>query len=421
MKIKKYVVNDMQEAMQLIRQDLGPDAVIVHSHKLPPRSLQELFKPRKLEVTAAADSVTGVDLALAAHQREAVSAKHRVSLPPPGGVTRTSAPRNEGGGLDVHRPGENVERVIPVHMKPAALKPLVEELDDGIKEGWFKKMLEEVLEDRPNGVNRGNLFDRWRRILLQLEVQEKLVDVLLKEGWEDFDPGRPGVGELFKVFLENRIASLLEPAYGKIERSNIYTFVGPTGVGKTLTLVKLATRRKLFENKKIALISVYSHRFGAVEKLKFYGDLIGVPVEVVMTPSELAQTVKKHEDADAVFIDTEGRSSLNAAQVLELKTFLDAIDRPQEIFLVLSLVTKNRDLMRIANNFAAVNYNRIIFTKMDETDVYGPALNVVCKTGMPVVFVTNGQNVPDDIEPVGPRKLARMIVQGVDLNEEERV
>ncbi|MGB9826668.1 MAG: flagellar biosynthesis protein FlhF, partial [Desulfofundulus sp.] len=210
-----------------------------------------------------------------------------------------------------------------------------------------------------------------------------------------------------------RLASMVADVYSRQDRrSKIQAFIGPTGVGKTTTLAKLATRMALFEQKKIALIAIYSHRFGVVEELKFYGQMIGVPVEVVMTPAELASAVEAHQDKDAVFIDTEGISCRNAGQLLKLKGFMDALPPSRRTFLVLSATTRNRDLLHMAREFARAGYSEFIFTKLDETRTRGGALNLIHQMHLPLAYVTSGQNVPDDIAGVNPRSLAALILEG---------
>ena len=194
----------------------------------------------------------------------------------------------------------------------------------------------------------------------------------------------------------------------------VCAFVGPTGVGKTTTLAKLATRLTVFEQRRIALVALYSHRFGLAEELQFYGNTLGVPVEVVMTPAELAAAVRGHGDKDAVLIDSEGISWRNAAQLLRLKGFLDALGEEREIFLVLSAATRTGDLLQTAAAFDRAGYTQLIFTKLDETAVHGPALDLVLHTGRPVACATGGQNVPDDLELLTPRRLAALLLEERD-------
>ena len=251
-------------------------------------------------------------------------------------------------------------------------------------------------------------------------MNDTVTEIIFKEFAPSIERAGLPSEDIFKVHLKEQMIGLLKPAYEKKNASRIQTFIGPTGVGKTMTLVKLATRSKVVEKKQIAMIAVYNHRFGAMEKLNYFGNIIGASVDVVMTPAELARAVEGHQDKDVIFIDTEGRPSMNRSQVLELHTFIGAVPEPQNIHLVLSSPTKNRDLIRIANDFRTVGYNRIVLTKMDETDTYGTMLNLVCNTGVPISHVTNGQNVPDDIERLTPKRFAEIILGSVVLDEDDQ-
>jgi flagellar biosynthesis protein FlhF len=189
-------------------------------------------------------------------------------------------------------------------------------------------------------------------------------------------------------------------------------FIGPTGVGKTTTLAKLVAQFALFRNKKAALLTIDTYRIGAVEQLKTYSEIIGVPLDVVNTPEELKDSLQRHRDKEAIFIDTAGRSVKNKEQVLELQRFIDLIPERRDIFLTLSATTKGKDLSKIIEEYQRLKFNKLIITKIDETLNLGCIVNVADQAGMPVVYVTKGQNVPDDIEELSPEKAAGMVLRG---------
>lgn len=406
MKIKKVVAPDMQQAMKQIRSELGDDAIIINSAREPVKSIRHLLTRRNIEVTAAVDDTpTGIPAP-------------RLLLPeappplPAEGVARTRPV-----AVAPDRPEAMPERVIPGRIVPARLPDPILTLTNESENNWFKTILQRELEKEETGLDNG-ITTRWKKIMRQIEVNDSVTDIL----FNDFNLDVEGMGlppeDLIKVYLREQLVNLLKPAYERKNGARINTFIGPTGVGKTMSLVKMATRSKVVEKKHIALIAVYNHRFGAMEKLNYYGNIIGSPVDVVMTPAELAQTVEAHRDKDIIYIDTEGRPSMNRSQVLELHSFTGAINEPQNLHLVLSTSTKNRDLIRIANDFRPVGYNKILMTKIDETDTYGSMLNLVCNTGVPVTHVTNGQNVPDDIERLSPKRFAEILLGSVVLDED---
>ena len=276
-----------------------------------------------------------------------------------------------------------------------------------------------------NGENLADVskdfYKKWLKALIEADVDQEIARQLIedlekvigkysivdKNGVED---------DIVRAALINQISKLLEPAYvdkDACDGTQCLVFIGPPGVGKTTTLAKLATRFKLLESKNVALVTVYTYRYGAADQLKIYGSTIGVPVDVVMTPAELRQSVERHADKDYILIDTVGRSSKNTGQVLELKGFLESIAGNKQIYLVMSATTKDRDLLRIIKDFQIANYTGCIFTKLDETETLGSMLNIVLRTGVPLRYCTDGQVIPDDIIEIKPRNLAEMILRGV--------
>ncbi len=407
MKIKKVVAPNMQQALQQIRDELGEDAVIISTAKEPIRNIKQLFGRRNIEVTAAVDDTPG-------HLTQ-----------PPGMPQQEPTPSLPGGTMHAmslvpvngDRQSKMPERIIPSRVVPMKLPDPILKISGEKENEWFKVILKRELEKGGNALENG-ILGKWKKIFRHIEVNDSVTEIIFKDLAPYIEEEKALSEDIFKVHLKEQIANLLKPAYDKQNSARINTFIGPTGVGKTLTLVKLATRSKVLEKKQIAMIAVYNHRFGAMEKLNYYGNIIGVPVDVVMTPVELARAVETHRDKDVIYIDTEGRPSMMRSQVLELQSFVTAVDEPQNIHLVLSTPTKNRDLIRIANDFKSTGYNRIVMTKMDETDTYGTMLNLVCNTGVPVSHVTNGQNVPDDIERLTPKRFAEIILGSVSTDED---
>ena len=191
--------------------------------------------------------------------------------------------------------------------------------------------------------------------------------------------------------------------------AQIQVFVGPTGVGKTTTLAKLAARYALYQGERVGIITIDHYRIGAVEQLRTYADITGLPLEVVMTPRELRHALDKLSGCQRILIDTAGRSTLNLVHIQELANYLGNLP-PAEIFMVISATTKAQDLKLISENFRCMNYNRLIFTKLDETNTYGVLLNGIYLTGLPVIYITTGQSVPDDICLADLDKISSLIL-----------
>ncbi len=190
----------------------------------------------------------------------------------------------------------------------------------------------------------------------------------------------------------------------------IVALIGATGVGKTTTLAKIAARFVLEKNIRAALITADTYRISAVEQLKTYSDIIGLPLEIVYTPEELKVAIHKHRDKDLILIDTAGRSQHNDYQMKELQDFL-AVDSRIEKHLVMSATTKNRDVADILQKFSVCEPGRVIFTKTDETSSLGLIVNLLADKDISLSFMTNGQSVPDDIIPATADKLAALLLR----------
>jgi flagellar biosynthesis protein FlhF len=185
--------------------------------------------------------------------------------------------------------------------------------------------------------------------------------------------------------------------------------VGPTGVGKTTTIAKLAAIYRLREKCNVGLITVDTYRIAAVEQLRTYADIIDLPMQVVSTPREMRQAVRRLEGLDLILMDTAGRSPRDEIKIQELKSFLTEA-AADEVHLVLSSVGSIRSLELTAERFASVGTTGLIFTKLDEATGLGNLLTLLRSSGLPLSYLTNGQNVPDDIETADPQRMAQLVL-----------
>jgi flagellar biosynthesis protein FlhF len=228
---------------------------------------------------------------------------------------------------------------------------------------------------------------------------------------EIVEKGYPRAGTLGQLVSRSlagqmKVAGPIEAIQGK---PRVIAFVGPTGVGKTTTLVKLASQYALVHQMKVALLTADTYRIGAVEQLRIYRDIIDIPFEAVNSPEEVGPAVKRYADRDLIFFDTAGRSPQNRRQIQDLKAFLEAA-KPSETHLCVSATTKNSDLLPIVGKFGLVPVNRFLVTKLDETRSHGMLLNLAASFQMPLSYLTTGQNVPNDIEAATPERLAELVL-----------
>lgn len=202
-----------------------------------------------------------------------------------------------------------------------------------------------------------------------------------------------------------------------LQERGVVVFVGPTGVGKTTTLAKLAANFSLLGGRRVVIVTTDTQRLGAVEALRTYAELIEVPMEVADTPERLSTHVNAHSDKDLILVDTPGCNPYVGEELRSLQSFLDALDRPRT-YLVVSATTKPADLFELSWRFARLGYERIVVTKVDETRTYGALYMLGASAGKPLAYLTTGQAVPEDIEVADPEGIVRLVLNGNDLERE---
>ncbi len=428
----------MAEALEKVKRDLGPQAIILHTRTLSKGGLLGVGARIVVEVTASRDA--GM---LPAGERRARLGQERSAL-----VTeapaRRSAPRRP---IPPRQPPSMPMRSAPPAARPPAPiapQPPAGELSsfaDSLKGemGELRQMVRQLL-DRPIGaaaaVAPGEVPEYLREFYTQL-ISQAVADELAREVIARANlkldvprgqrPDPVAIRQIAPTILVECLEQMLpeaQPVQLVPDGSTRYVaLVGPTGVGKTTTVAKLAAHFKLREGRRVGLITIDTYRIAAVEQLRAYAEILNVPLEIVFSPADMTAALDRMSHLDLVLIDTSGRSQRDTQRLSDLKTFLDAArtgpdgdnrprQRPLEVHLVLSCTSSAQQLLEVAESFAVLAPERVLFTKLDEAVGVGVVLSTASRLNLRLSYLTTGQDVPDDIEVGHARRIAQMVLSG---------
>lgn len=378
MKLKKYQAKTMPEVMQQVRKDLGPEAVILNSKTIESGGFMGLFKKKHIEVVAAVD--------------------------------RQSTPRQ------IKKQPKPVTTIQPKNTSDHALKTFIAKETKTEKEQQLvleelrslRKWMEDSTEqksDFPAGYDR--IYHELIDADVSKETAKQLVEEILNKN-ADHDV----VYEEIKSDVYERIENVFyETASGVMSfQSKFVHLVGPTGVGKTTTIAKLAAKSLMEDKQSVALITTDTYRIAAIEQLKTYAKILDIPIEVCYTVEDYQMARLKFQDYDRVFVDTAGRNFKDKKYIRELGRIVD-LSKDIETYLVLTLTAKPKDVLSIYQQFDNIPLKGFILTKVDETDTLGVVLDLLKTANIGVSFVTTGQDVPDDITRATPEYMASKIMR----------
>ncbi len=361
MRIRKILANNYSEALTRVKQELGEDALVLSTRSLNPGTamgdgggfarveITAAFEPFERKEQTATNSDPWNDEKTFSLKEDDLDLKTLIfSL-----LTRTE--RAQTMGLKSHQV-ESYSRLVA----------------GGLSERLASKIVEKASRGRPEG-NRDSPSERQ-------EIVDLMKQVLLCDG---------------EIKLDGK-------------RTKKVAFVGPTGAGKTTTIAKLAADFSLRKKKKVAMVTLDTYRIGAIDQLRTYGEIMGVPVETAHNRKELQALVRKHADKDLLLIDTMGKSHKDKAYSGQLKVMLNALGSV-ETQLVLSVTAQEKILQESIKQFSILGIDRVLFTKMDEGLSFGSLFNFSLRTRIPFSYFTVGQRVPEDIEIANKDKVIKLI------------
>lgn len=376
MVIKKYLVKNMNEALTRIRYELGKDAIIISQRKVKESGIKGYFKPKLIEVTAALEN-------------NKIDKRNKFSV-------------ENKNDIDFKDSLDSIKKIMTNKDNNSDKDKYINKEADLTRNSNIKdevKEIKELLNKVIKNTNKEEEKDIVLEYLKDIDIDDELIKEIVKNKYDDIDDFK----DFFKEILENKIEVCTESLSGKV------VLVGPTGVGKTTTIAKLAGRLALIEKKSVGLITIDTYRIGAVEQLKTYAEIMNIPFKVVITLKEMENAVNELKNCDVILIDTTGRSSKNTMQISELRAFTQKVNA-DHIALVISGTTKNRDIQTIINGYSEIGYEKLIITKLDETSSYGCIYNIIEKAQKPIAYITTGQNVPDDIRIPLKSEISKLII-----------
>lgn len=419
MTIKKFQGKTKEEATEKAREEFGPNAVIMNVKEIKPKGLFSAFKSSTFEVTAAMEErenftspVNTREMPLKPLDNINLAADEKISIPIQNQFVREEkTPEVE----KENRPKENQSLRSSAEIEKR-LENLSSILEKRLSEEEHKTVREPQSVAEPAVNQEGFKFMKiLYRTMLNNEVNEKYVNQILDET-EKMTHSGSSVDAILSNVYQKLILKFGQPncidTTGK--KPKVVFFIGPTGVGKTTTIAKIASKYKVDEDKKVAFLTADTYRIAAAEQLRIYANILDAPISVIYSAEELNQEVEKVSEYDIVFVDTAGFSHKNTVQRSDIKELMEGLDEQyeKEVYLVLSATTKYKDLLEIVDVYHEIADYKLIFTKLDETTSYGNILNVRLYSGADLSYMTTGQNVPDDLEVFNSQMIVKQLLGG---------
>ena len=403
--IKKFQGKTEEEATQLAKKELGTSVVIMNVKSVKNKGFLALFKKPMVEVTVALEdeqdrSTYKPILPAATVRRTVESARAEAKR-----KKEEEEPRREENKEPVKENGRS-DQVDSLEEKLESLHTLIEQ--------QMQKEAGDIDFDS-DADERMAFFKLIYNTLIDNEVDEKYANEIIDELGKIRKSGS-GIDIFLANIYQKMILQFGQPASitPAKDGAKLVFFIGPTGVGKTTTIAKIASKLSVDDKKKVALLTTDTYRIAAAEQLRTYASILDAPFKVIYTEDEVRAALEEFKACDYILVDTAGHSHHNEAQKNSMKDFLHCVDGiiEKEIYLVVSATTKYKDLISIADAYTDMTDYKLIFTKLDETTTLGNLFNLKKHTGAQMSYVTFGQNVPDDIERFSPQNTVKQLLGG---------
>jgi flagellar biosynthesis protein FlhF len=442
MEVKKYTEADISTAMDKIRSELGRDAYILSTRNVRRKGIRGLFAKPMVEVVAAYEPPQQRSRPSQRNAAPAYTAPERTESELHEDARRLdsffTAVRNSAMGPPMHPPvtptyhaglaayGQHaVPKPIEPEFKPAgeSVNPFTHPAAPKKHNDELKRLSEQVenlaqaiasltvRSSLTQGVMRPNLRPEIAALIAPLqenEVHDEFIAKISDELAAIIDKQEADPAEVMEQLLRQYLG---DPAPLRLRRfkRTVVMLVGPTGVGKTTTLAKLAAIYTLNHHAKVGVITTDTYRMAAVEQLRTYAEIMELPLSVVYSPEEMSDALRAHEDKDLVFIDTAGRSPADPAMAPEIAEYVKKSEA-DEVLLCVAAGTSYSSCLNLVQVYGFLKDYRLLITKLDETPVWGSLLNLRFLSQRPISYTALGQNVPDDIEALNPRKIAEHLM-----------
>lgn len=405
--IKKFQGKTEAEAVESAKKELGDGIVIMNVRNVKKKGMFSFLKPQMVEVTVALEEEPVRPGAVPEKNLNLTDAIANIRSVSEKALQQEAAGKKEQGSQ-----GEKHADSTVIEEKLDSLHFLLEQQMQKPEENKTEDKAE-AEEETPSEMEQ--FMKLLYNTMLENEVNEKYANQIIDEIEKSNKPNMPFDYALSNIY-QKMILKFGKPAgiTPAAQGPKMLFFIGPTGVGKTTTIAKIASHFCVDGGKKVALLTADTYRIAAAEQLRTYANILEVPFRIIYSVEELSQAMRDFKDCDYILVDTAGHSHQNAEQKKVMKELIHSVDGilEKEVFLVLSATTKYRDLLSIADTYSDMTDYKLIFTKLDETITLGNLLNLKLYTGAPLSYVTCGQNVPDDIEAFNPQKTVKRLLGG---------